>query len=166
MISERTEWKGRAFADLRMQAMLLTVAGSETTATALSGISYYLCRDARAYTKLTAEIRSNFSEFGQIAGRATESLPYLKAVIEEGLRLYPPIAAGLPRVSPGETVDGHFIPKGVLVNVNPWVATHLEDNFRDAFAFIPERWLDPECKDDKFASQPFLLGSRVCLGRQ
>jgi cytochrome P450 len=166
MISERDDWSGQAFEQLQMQASLLTVAGSETTATALSGITYYLCRDPVAYQKLTAEIRAAFTTFDEINGRATEQLPYLRAVIDEGLRLYPPIAAGLPRISPGEVVDGYFIPKGAIVNVNTWVAGHVESNFHGAFEFRPERWLDPDCKDDKAASQPFLLGSRVCLGRQ
>lgn len=166
IISEREEWTGRAFEELQAQASLLTVAGSETTATALSGISYYLCRDARVYQKLVSEIRGAFTATDQITGRATEQLPYLKAVIDEGLRLYPPIAAGLPRISPGEVVDGHFVPKGALVNVNPWVAGHVEANFHDSFTFKPERWLDSDCEDDKAASQPFLLGSRVCLGRK
>ena len=166
MISERKDWRGAAFDELQMQASLLTVAGSETTATALSGITYYLCRDPRVCQKLTGEIRSAFTTFDEITGRATEQLPYLKAVIDECLRLYPPIAAGLPRISPGEMVDGHFVPKGALVNVNMWVAGHIESNFHNAFDFAPERWLDPDCEDDKAASQPFLLGSRVCLGRQ
>lgn len=166
MISQREDWTGPALEDLQTQASLLTVAGSETTATALAGITYYLCRETRVYHKLTDEIRGAFATFDDISGRATEQLQYLKAVIDEGLRLYPPIAAGLPRISPGEVVDGHFVPKGAIVNVNTWVAGHIESNFHDAFSFIPERWLDPDCKDDKAASQPFLLGSRVCLGRQ
>lgn len=166
MISQREEWRGADFEELQTQASLLTVAGSETTATALSGITYYLCRNPRVYQKLTSEIRSAFTAFDELTGRATEKLPYLKAAIDECLRLYPPIAAGLPRISPGEEVDGHFVPKGALVNVNTWVAGHIESNFHNAFEFAPERWLDPDCKDDKAASQPFLLGSRVCLGRQ
>ena len=143
------------------------MAGSETTATALCGITYFLCRNPLAYEKLTNEIRGEFAQFDQICGRLTENLPYLKAVIDEGLRLYPPIAVGLPRVSPGgETVDDYSVPKGTIVSVNTWVAGHIEANFHDAFRFIPERWLNPENEDDKAASQPFLIGSRVCLGRK
>ena len=143
------------------------MAGSETTATALCGITYFLCRNSRAYEKLTHEIRSEFSEFNHISDRSTKNLPYLGAVIDEGLRLYPPIAVGLPRVSPGgETVHGHSLPKGIIVSVNTWVAGNVEANFHDASSFIPERWLDPKNQDDKASSQPFLLGSRVCLGRK
>ena len=166
MISERDDWAGVNIQELQSQATVLTVAGSETTATALCGITYYLCRNPEVYHKLVSEVRSAFQSFDQITGFTTENLEYLKAVIQEGLRLYPPIAAGLPRVSPGEMVDGYYVPGGAIVSVNTWVAGHVEANFCDAFSFKPERWIDPACKDDKAASQPFLLGSRVCLGRK
>ena len=166
MISKKNDWSGSSLGELKMQAALLTVAGSETTATALCGITYYICRDMQVYQKLVNEIRSAFNSMDEITGRATEHLRYLRAVIEEGLRLYPPIAGGLPRVSPGEVVDGHYIPKGAIVNTNIWVAGHIEQNFHDPLKFLPDRWLDPECKDDKAASQPFSLGTRGCLGRQ
>jgi cytochrome P450 len=139
----------------------LVVASSETTATALSGTTYYLCRTPRAYEKLACEIREAFSSYGQINSRSAESLSYLKAVIDEGLRVYRPIPAGPPSDSPGETVDGYYMPKGTVVFVSTWAATHSHRNFHKPFDFIPERWLDPECKDEKTASQTFLLGSRA-----
>ena len=168
MISEQPNWTGAKLRDLQQQAALLVVAGSETTATALSAITYYLCKDEAVYTKLASEIRSTFSSVDGITARTTteRSLPYLQAVIDEGLRLYPPIAAGLPRISPGAVVDSHYVPPGVIVSVNTWVAGHVEANFHDAFAFVPERWLGSSCTDDRAASQPFLLGSRGCLGRK
>lgn len=152
--------------ELQSQAGALTVAGSETTATSLSGITYYLSRNENVYKKLALEIRGTFENYEQIDSRSTLTLPYLKAVIDEGLRIYPPIAIGLPRVSPGETVDGHYIPKDTTVFTSMWAATHSEENFHRALEFIPERWIDPDCQDQKLASQPFLIGSRVCLGRQ
>lgn len=151
---------------LQAQASALTVAGSETTATALSGITYYLCRNSNVYQKFALEVRGAFENYKQIGGRSTNSLPYLKAIIDEGLRLYPPIPIGLPRVSPGETVDSHYIPKDTIVFTSMWAATHSEENFHQALEFRPERWIDPNCQDKKLASQPFLVGSRACLGRQ
>ena len=165
LISER-EKNGTSFQTLQSQASALVVAGSETTATSLSAITYYLCRNPKVYDKLAREIRGAFSNYDQITGRSTDSLIYLKAVIEEGLRLYPPIPIGLPRVSPGETVDGYYVPQGNVVFVSGWAATHSGMNFHNPLDFIPERWLDPECQDKKTASQPFLLGSRSCLGRK
>ena len=165
MIAER-EKNGTSFQELTAQAGMLVRAGSETTSTALSGLTYFLCRHPLVYDKLVREIREKFSSYEQITGQSTDTLQYLKAVIEEGLRLYPPIAIGLPRVSPGETVDGYFVPEGTIVYVSSWAATHSESNFNQAFEFNPERWIDPECKDKKNASQPFSLGNRGCLGRK
>ncbi|KAI5458350.1 benzoate 4-monooxygenase cytochrome P450 [Mariannaea sp. PMI_226] len=166
MIANR-EKDGTSFRQLQSQADMMVVAGSETTATALSGITYYLCHNKNVYDKVAEEVRSSFSRYEDITAQATESLPYLKAVIEEGLRLYPPVPIGLPRVSPGEIVDGYFIPKGTIVSVSSWASTHSEQNFHHPFEFIPERWLgkDKESGNLLSASQPFSIGSRGCLGR-
>ena len=158
--------EGISFDELQAQAEVLILAGSETTATALSGIIFYLGRNPHVYKTLAEEIRTNHQSYEAISRRSTDALPYLKAVIEEGLRIFPPVPIGLPRVSPGETVDGHYLPRGTIVHVSSWSATHSEKNFHKPFEFIPERWLDPDCKDDKSASQPFILGTRACLGRQ
>ena len=155
-----------SFNELQAQAELLILAGSETTATALSGIIFYLGRNSHVYKRLVQEIRTNHQKYVDISSRSTEALPYLKAVIEEGLRIFPPVPIGLPRVSPGETVDGFYLPPGTTVHVSSWSATHSETNFHKPFEFIPERWLDPDCKDQKSASQPFILGTRACLGRK
>ncbi len=93
MISEGPN-SGTNFEGLRSQASLLVIAGSETTATALSAITYYLCRTPEVYHKLAEEVRGTFSSYTQVTGQSTQALPYLKAVIEEGLRIYPPLPAG------------------------------------------------------------------------
>lgn len=98
---------------------LSSVAGSETTATFLSGTSFYLCRNPATYKKLVDEIRGAFNSYDEITGLATERLPYLKAVIDEGLRIYPPVPMGMPRVSPGETIDGKYVPEGVSLTISP-----------------------------------------------
>lgn len=105
--------KGMTDAELATNARSLIVAGSETTATALSGFSYYVTREPEVYKRLTDEIRSVFGAEKDIDIRTTDALPYLRAVIEETLRVYPPASSTPPRVSPGAEVDGHFIPKGV-----------------------------------------------------
>lgn len=99
------------------------VAGSETTGTALAGITYYLCKNPTTLTTLLSEIRSSFASADDITFESAGKLPYLDAVIREGLRIYPPFAAGNHRVAPkgGDYVDGHFVPEGVrntLVSLN------------------------------------------------
>lgn len=97
------------------QANVLVIAGSDTTATALSTILYFLTRHPQQLHRLEEEVRAAFDDESQMTDSVLQSLPYLCAVIEEGLRMFPPTAFGLPRISPngGATVDGHFIPSGV-----------------------------------------------------
>lgn len=92
-------------------------AGSETTATALSGITYYLLRNPEAHKRCVAEIRDRFATYEEITFKAvTERLPYLMACIEEGLRLYPPVPTALTRrVLPGPPtiIAGRLVPENV-----------------------------------------------------
>lgn len=102
---------------LAAHASDFVLAGSETTATCLSCIIFYLLSNRRVYDRLINEIRSHFSHFGDINGLSTQQLPYMRLVILEALRVYPPLPFPLPREVPakGDTVDGHFIPEGVGV---------------------------------------------------
>ncbi|KAH8148283.1 uncharacterized protein LAJ45_07736 [Morchella importuna] len=165
LVAQHTSGDSFTTEEIRGNAGNIIVAGSETTASFLCGVTWYLGRGPAAYKKLTDEIRSAFSSYEDINGRATEHLVYLKAVIEEGLRLYPPVGLGAPRVSPGETVDECWVSKGTVVMSSFYAAGRSEDNFHRPDDFLPERWIDPECTDKNNGSQPFLLGSRVCIGR-
>ncbi|KAI1327193.1 cytochrome P450 monooxygenase-like protein [Xylariaceae sp. FL0255] len=148
----------------------LIIAGSETTATALAGLTWYLLHYPDVMAKLQAEVRTAFRDMGEITGDSTMALPYVHAVIEEGLRLFPPFILALPRYSPGASVDGHWVPKGVKVGVSSWLTSRDPRYFRDPEAFRPERWIDNHsdagyyANDDKKASQPFSTGPRACLG--
>lgn len=94
---------------------ILIIAGSETTASALAGTTGYLLRYPTCLATLVKEIREGFEEESDITLAAVSKLPYLSAVIEEGLRMAPPVPSGLPRVAPvgGATVCGEWIPGGV-----------------------------------------------------
>ena len=149
---------------LREQAKILILAGSETTANLMAGATLYLCRNPDKMAKLQHEIRSAFSSRDEITGDSTANLEYFNAVIEESLRIFPPVPFGLPRVSTGGTVDGHYIPAGTVVSVDNWATTHDERNFSRPREFIPERWIGAGFGDRKEASRPFTLGPRGCLG--
>ena len=177
---------------LTAQANTLIIAGSETTATFLTGKSqptlsfkssrtesragatYYLLRNPATLHHLTNEIRTSFKDSSLINGDTTQSLPYLNAVIEESLRIFPPVPDGLQRTtpSPGAYVSSHYIPGGTTVSVSGWSLTHSPTYFHKPREFRPERWLprDHELYDEAFdadvkdASKPFSVGPRACLG--
>lgn len=158
--------------ELVMMASTFIVAGSGTSAGGLSGMTYLLLRNPAKLAKLTAEIRTTFEKQEDITMLATAKCQYLKAVIEEGMRLYPPVPATVPRWVPanGEEIDGKFIPGGIAVGCNQLACGHSEHNFKRAKEFIPERYLDlpPGSEfenDDKAAMQPFSMGPRNCIGK-
>lgn len=99
-----------------------------------------------------------------------QTLPYLHAVLEESLRIYPPASLALGRIVPhgGSVINGKTIPAGTGVGISAWAASHSEHNFVDPDAFVPERWLGDKrfAKDDKQASQPFSVGGRNCVGKK
>ncbi|KAI1132468.1 cytochrome P450 [Nemania abortiva] len=146
-------------------ASTLVMAGGETTSTAMAAITFYLLKSPNSYKKLTEEIRTRYQTFEEIDVISTSQLPYLQAVIKEGMRIYVPGPQGLPRKSPGMTVDGNFVPPGTEFYVSSWTVAHDSKYFNEPEVFKPERWIDTDCKDVKEASQPFGQGPRMCIGR-
>jgi cytochrome P450 len=94
---------------------LLVIAGSETTATLLSGCVYLLLRNKDKLRRLREEILAEFRSVDEITMQRASRLPYLFAVLEESLRLYPPVPVSLPRVVPpeGASISGYWVPGGV-----------------------------------------------------
>lgn len=94
-------------------ANLFMVAGTETTATLLSGLTYFLLKKPSTYEKIVAEVRSLPEDGLHID--SLRQLPYLQACFEEALRMYPPVPMGMPRVVPpgGAAISGGFVPEGV-----------------------------------------------------
>ncbi|KAF2122857.1 putative benzoate 4-monooxygenase cytochrome P450 [Lophiotrema nucula] len=152
-------------------ASILIVGGSETTATILCGLTYYLLVTPRVMQKLQDEIRSTFSSEADIHLRTLTRLPYLDAVVEEALRMYPPASSIFPRRTPseGDEIDGYYVPGNTSVGVHQFATYRSEKNFTHPDEFIPERWLKdgPEeyRNDDRAAFQPFHLGPRGCIGK-
>ena len=133
----------------------------------MSTTIFYLLQNPDVLKTVTDEVRSKFSDYESITNNNIMArAPFLRAVMSESFRIHPPVPLGLPRVSPGDTVDGFYVPAGVEVFTTNYAATHSPDNFLDAEKFVPERWLGSELykNDKKEASVPFSLGTRSCIG--
>ncbi|PKX94106.1 cytochrome P450 [Aspergillus novofumigatus IBT 16806] len=141
------------------------IAGGETVSTFLAGTTCFLLQHPDKLDRLVSEIRGAFQSYDEIKAQAAQQLPYLQAVINEGLRLCPPGSQGSPRISPGFELHGRYIPEGAEIYTSPWTTAHDPKYFANPMEFIPERWLDPSSRDIKEASQPLLLGPRSCIGR-
>ncbi|OCK73119.1 cytochrome P450 [Lepidopterella palustris CBS 459.81] len=167
--SKDEEGRSMSTGEMMSTANGLITAGSETTATLLSGATYHLLRNPDKMNKLMDEVRSTFKSEDEINLISVNSLRYMLAVLDESLRIYPPVPIGLPRVVPkgGEFILGKFVPEGTTVSINQWATYHSAKNFLEPESFIPERFLgEPRFNsDNKKALQPFSTGIRNCIGR-
>ena len=112
---------GLSLAEMHSNASIFMIAGTETTATLLSGVTYYLLKNPEKMAKLLEEVRTAFDSDDGLTVEALARLKYLNACLEEGLRMYPPIPDGLPRLVPegGASICGEWVPGGVSVSVRP-----------------------------------------------
>ncbi|KAF7186829.1 Cytochrome P450 monooxygenase [Pseudocercospora fuligena] len=150
-------------------ASLFMIAGTETTATALSGVTYYLLKNPDYLKKLTTEIREAHASFDDLTLESIAKLKYLHAVLQEGLRVYPPVPCTLPRLVPkgGASLDGEYVPEGTTVGVHQLSTYRSSTHWTKPYEFHPERWLgDPEFAGDHLDSlEPFSTGPRNCIGK-
>jgi cytochrome P450 len=107
--------RGLSLDEMHSNAGLFMGAGTETTATELSGLLYYLLSNPDKMATLVKEIRTAFPTEEEMSMERIAKLKYLHACLEEGLRMYPPVPIGLPRVVPGKgtKICDEFIPGGV-----------------------------------------------------
>jgi cytochrome P450 len=105
--------------ELGSNAGALIIAGSETTATLLSGASFLLTTNPEAMQKLVHEVRSTFKSEEEVTLLSVQNLPYMLACLNESLRMYPPVAIGLPRkaAAGGVNVSGNHVPEGVSMDL-------------------------------------------------
>ena len=114
-MKDNADFRHMSLGEIESTFAIIIVAGSETTATTLCGTVNYLVQNPKVLRKLVQEIRRSFAKDEDITIAAVKELPYLDAVINEGLRLCNPVPGGLPRVVPkgGDMYAGHWIPESV-----------------------------------------------------
>ncbi|KAK4494541.1 hypothetical protein PRZ48_013897 [Zasmidium cellare] len=148
--------------ELISQSMIFLAAGSGTVQSALTGATFYLLKNPQALEKLQEEVRDALESVDEITDQSTSCMPYLNAVIQEGLRLFPPLPSRLPRVSPGAIIDGHYVPKGAVVSATTYDMSRDSRYWYQPDEFWPERWISSN--DRREASKPFSTRPRACIG--
>ncbi|KAK8070200.1 cytochrome P450 [Apiospora phragmitis] len=163
--------------ELWAESNLFLTAGMWNLSYLLSRRIFYLAHTPDAYRKLSAEIRHTFQSGNDLRGSALAGGPYLRACIDEALRLASPASGTLWRELRADsdaesyTVDGYLIPRGTVLGLNIYSIHHNPDYFPDPFSFRPERWLDdsgysPAVKKTMIdAFTPFSTGARGCAGK-
>ncbi|KAI1849145.1 hypothetical protein JX266_005106 [Neoarthrinium moseri] len=162
--------------ELRAEALLLIIAGSDTTTASLASIFWYLVRAPRSYQKLVNELQRTFRTAEDATyGPKLTFCTYLRACIDEGMRLVPPGPCEPPReiLSGGLKIMNNHYPKGTIVGTAPWCDSRNEEVYGDPGIFRPERWIVDEAAgvtkemvaDIRTNFHPFLTGPGSCAGK-
>jgi cytochrome P450 len=168
LLASRDEETGEGLSDRELRDQVLTFigAGHETTAVALTWTLYLLIRHPEIQERLRAEAAE------VLGGRTPDAadlsrLEFTRRVIEESLRLYPPVYALSRAVREDDTIGGFAIPAGSMVLVSPYVTHHHPGVWPDPETFDPDRFLpDRSAGRSRFAWFPFLGGPHQCIGQE
>ena len=160
------------------EAAAVLGAGTETTSWALAVMTYHLLTKPELLAKLTRELETIVRDPKKLPlWSDLEKLPYLGAVIQEGLRLSYGVSSRTARVPTEESLlyrgewnkksVEYVVPKGYAVGMSAFITHHDERTYPDSYSFNPDRWLDENNQRRKEVERGMLAfskGSRSCLG--
>jgi hypothetical protein len=151
--------------EVASNAALFFDAGYETTSTLLGFLAHVLINNERVQDRIREEINEHFHNESSIDYCVLQNLPFLDSVINETLRMFPPITNFISREA---QADYHFrdmiIPKGTGINIGVYQLHHDPNLWKDAEKFIPDRFLKDKSLSSSIAFQPFGFGPRNCVG--
>ncbi|KAH7931073.1 high nitrogen upregulated cytochrome P450 monooxygenase 2 [Leucogyrophana mollusca] len=169
-----------AFPLIVSNAVLAITAGSDTVASSLSGIMYYILANPADYARLKQEVDETFppNELNPVNSEVFARMPFLHAVVREGLRLQPAVPSSIQRApevgTGGKLVGSHYFKEGTMVTVAPY-AQHRDPRYfwPDPDKYWPERWIKTSgnaiTEDgiicDRGAFIPFSYGPANCVAK-
>ena len=162
MVAARDPVTGDAFTDQQLgdQVATMILAGHETTATTLFWSLYLLALDPTSQDQLAAEVQGT-----TVTGALDlDRLKFTRAVVDETMRLYPPVFLIARAAAGPDTVAGRPVKNKDVILIAPWLLHRHEKLWRDPNAFIPSRFMPGAPSPDRFAYLPFGVGARVCIG--
>ncbi|KAF4508881.1 hypothetical protein G6O67_005210 [Ophiocordyceps sinensis] len=163
---------GLTQSEAESEILMQILAGSETTATAIRATMLHIISNARVVNMLRAEINETNPTRPVITDAEARGMPYLQAVIKEGLRMFPPVAGLMAKEVPagGDSYKGMFFPQGTRIGYCAWGVARWPDIWGDdAHEFRPERWIEASPEKlremDGTVELVFGYGRWQCLGR-
>ncbi|KAL6716980.1 hypothetical protein ACLMJK_004894 [Lecanora helva] len=160
---------------IRDQLVNILLAGRDTTACLISWAFFLLMRHPEVLSRLQCEMKSVLGDAAEISRLHIQKMDFLKCILNETLRLYPPIPINvrfaknttwLPR---GGGPDGRspvLVRRGMGVGFVPYYMHRRKDLYgADAMEFRPERWESTDLADIGYGYIPFHGGPRLCLGK-
>jgi len=146
-----------------MKFLTILFAGHDTLTTTLSWIIYFLAKYVDVQAKLRSEI-DNILQGQEITLEVLPKLTYLKAVINESLRMRPPVPCLLRGTSADSVICDKLIPKNTAIMLDIYAVHHDITYWKEPYTFKPERFLDYEIENYTFI--PFSAGHRNCIGQR
>jgi cytochrome P450 len=149
---------------LRNEAIVLLMAGHETTANTLAWTWYILSQTPEVERRLHCEIDEVLGDRPPAYAHVPK-LIYTRAILEEVMRLYPPVPVLSREAAREEKFEGRRIRRGSVILVSPWLLHRHRKLWTNPDHFVPERFLPGSSEPvSKFAYIPFSVGPRVCAG--
>jgi cytochrome P450 len=157
--------RGLTHEEVLAQSILFILAGYDTTASTLSFFGYLLAVNSDCQEKLIAEIDSVMKDQDHVTFDVINKMPYLDMCVSETLRLYPPGPRADRVTCEQTTINGVFIPKGMVVGIPIYALQNDPEYWPEPERFDPDRFL-PEAKEARnpFCYMPFGMGPRHCIG--
>ncbi|KAG7640803.1 Cytochrome P450 superfamily [Arabidopsis suecica] len=147
----------------------LILGGTDTSAQTIEWTMAKIIKKPNILERLRKEIDSVVGKTRLIQEKDLPNLPYLQAVIKEGLRLHPPAPLLGRKVTDGCTIGGCYVPKNTTLVVNAYAVMRDPDSWEDPDEFKPERFLassrgKEEEREQELKYIPFGSGRRGCPG--
>jgi cytochrome P450 len=157
--------RGMTSTQLRNETLTLLLSGHETTASALSWTLFLLATHPEIERRLRSEVAEVIGDAREPSLEDISHLEYTGMVLNEALRLYPPIWVLERRAIAGDVIGGYHIPTGSTVVVSPFILHRHEAFWPDPGAFDPERFAAPQnAGRPAHAYLPFGAGPHQCIG--
>lgn len=164
LMAATEDGRGMTNTQLRDEVMTLVMAGHETTANALAWTFYLLSKDPEVERRLRREVGSAIGDRAPTAEDAPR-LKYSTMVVQESMRLFPPVWALERQALEDDVVGGCRVPARSLVALSPYLLHRNRAYWENPEGFDPERFAPDQVeKRPKFAYLPFGGGPRMCIG--
>jgi cytochrome P450 len=166
MYMQATDKNGVHFTDKELldELMTLIVAGFETSANTLNWAWYLIAGHPEVEAKLLAEAKEILPNVAAVNAENTTAMTYTQQMLEEVLRLYPPVWLFTRRSNEADELEEYDVPTGTDIYLSPYVLHRSEHIWSNPDAFDPDRFeTDGKPKRDR-PYFPFSLGPRRCLG--
>ncbi|XP_075245186.1 cytochrome P450 4C1-like isoform X2 [Convolutriloba macropyga] len=165
---------GLSFEDIREEVDTFMFEGHDTTAAAMSFVLQTLATRPDVMTKLQEEVDDKFANVAlhednyQEVKKALNSMPYLDAVLKEGLRMYPSVPSIGRTLTEDVEINGYKLLSGTDLTLHIYSIHHDPDIYNEPYKFNPDRWVNNEVPIEEypFCYIPFSAGPRNCIGQK